>query len=185
MTVETIYTTARTWCSVLLETDEMASAPASIDLMGMLVNFIQPSIVVEAGTYRGHLALAVANILRAHEHGTIYTADTVDNFSGTLAHITELQPFVRWYHGDYLDMLAEIEGEIDLAYIDASSKQDSRLRLTHAERTFERLRPGGLLVADDTASTDWQEGEVFRDWAKCTGIHLSQHRGLTIIQKPI
>ena len=175
----------RHWHGVLLETDEMASTPATVDLVAMLVRYTEPRVVVEAGTYRGHLALAVANILRQTSHGVIHTADPIDNFSPTLAQTTELQPYIRYHHGDFATMLDGIEGPIDLAYIDASDARDSRLRLTHAERVFDRLRPGGLLVTDDTASEDWQEAGTFRDWAKCTGIHLSQHRGLTIIQKPI
>jgi spermidine synthase len=117
----------------------------------------------------------------------IYSADLHDGgvnqwLDGTGAH---LRPYLHLHVGDYLDMLKDVPGEIDLAYIDASDPKDSRLRLTHAERTFDRLRPGGLLLADDTESKDWKEAELFRDWAKCTGIHLSQHRGLTIIQRPI
>jgi predicted O-methyltransferase YrrM len=176
-----------TWHSVFNACDDMASAPASVDFVSMLVNFIKPEVVVEAGTYKGHLTLAIAQILWVNKRGMIYSADLHDGgvnqwLDGTGAH---LRPYLHLHVGDYLDMLKDVPGEIDLAYIDASDPKDSRLRLTHAERTFDRLRPGGLLLADDTESKDWQEAELFRDWAKCTGIHLSQHRGLTIIQRPI
>lgn len=172
------------WCSVLPEIDEMASAPATIDLLAMLTSFMQPKVVVEAGTYRGHAALAVANVMRAYDSGHLYTADVYDNFSATLADIPILQPYITWWHGDYLAMLEQVPGEIDLAYIDASDPNDSNLRLEHAGRTYARLAPGGLLLADDTGSPDWREAKLFRVWAQSSGIHLTQRRGLTFIQKP-
>jgi predicted O-methyltransferase YrrM len=178
--------TLPTWHSVFNGTDEMASHPASVDLVAMLVHFIQPETVVEAGTYKGHLTLAIAQILHTNNRGIIWSADLHDGDVGKwlASDANYLTSRVRLYLGDYLDMLKEVPGDIDLAYIDASDPNDSRLRLTHAERTFDRLRPGGLLLADDTESKDWKEAQMFRDWAKCSGIHLTQHRGLTLIQKP-
>jgi predicted O-methyltransferase YrrM len=181
-----IETTLRTFHGVLTETDEMASTSETVDLVSMLVNFVKPAVVVEAGTYRGHLTLAVANVLRITEHGKIWSADTEDNFSPTLACIADQHPNIAerivFYQGDFLDMLRDIP-EVDFGYIDASSQENPHLRLDHANAVYDKLSPNGLIVVDDTASPDWGDARTFRQWADRDGLHLWANRGLTILQK--
>lgn len=174
------------WHGVLNASDEMASEPASVDLLCMLTAFIRPMVVVEAGTYAGHAALAMANVLRhVNPEGKVYTSDVVDSVSGLLKKSAAfLAPYVEFYHGDFVDMLHTVPGEIDLAYIDASDAREPNLRMRHASAVWPRMRPGGLVLVDDTESKDWAGAKVFRDWAKCGGLHLTQQRGLTIIQRP-
>jgi predicted O-methyltransferase YrrM len=176
----------RTWHSVHTSTDEMASATQTVDLVAMLVNFVQPEVFVEAGTYRGHLTLAVANILRCAGKGRIFSADTFDNFSPALQAMARQHPEVAervaFFHGDFLTMLGDIQA-VDMAYIDASSKENEHMRLDHANAVYAKLNVGGILLIDDTASLDWQDARKFRQWSDREGIHLRQHRGLTIIQK--
>jgi predicted O-methyltransferase YrrM len=173
----------RHWHGVLTDTDDMASEAASVDLCSMLVRYLEPTTVVEAGTYRGHLTLAVANILRQiAPHGVIHSADPMDFFSHTLKQVPELQPHIKFYHGDYLTMLHTITEPIDLAYIDASDKLNSHLRWEHAMATMIRMRRGGLVLVDDTEG-DWEDAKAFKNLSRTGGIHLSNHRGLTILQR--
>ena len=171
--------------SIFPDVDFEDSAPASTDLACMLVAFMRPRIVVEAGTHRGRTALAMANIMRALSvPGMVHTADPVDRVSETLSHpeLACILPYLRYYQGDFLDMLDGINDKVDLAYIDASSPDEPHLRWKHAKATYERLRIGGLLLVDDTGG-DWEAAEWFRGWANDQGIHLTQQRGLTMIQK--
>ena len=171
--------------SVFPDVDFEDSAPASTDLVCMLVAFMRPSVVVEAGTHRGRTALAMANIMRAlGVTGRVHTADPEDRISETLAHpeIACLLPFLRYHQGDFLEMLDGIEDKVDLAYIDASAPDDPLMRWRHAKAVHARLRGGGLILVDDTEG-DWEAAEWLRSWADDDGIHLSQQRGLTIIQK--
>lgn len=172
----------RTWHGVLSETDEMASDAATVDLLCMLAAYLKPTTVVEAGTYVGHAALAVANVLRQLGHGKIYTADVSDYFTTKTAHLPgaeKFAPFVSFYHGDFIDMLDTIEGPVDLAYIDASTVERPRLRWEHYTAAWQRLRPGGLVLIDDTAG-DWTDAPAFQDIAD---LQLMGRRGLSIIQK--
>lgn len=172
----------RTCHGVLNETDDNASHPANVDLACMLVMFMDATTIVEAGTYKGHFALAVANILRQLGAGKIYTADIADHITKCLVGDgTIVAPYIHFHRGDFLEMLTDVPGEIDLAYIDASAFTNEHLRWQHALAVWPRLRPGGLILVDDTAATDWADAEKFREWA---GIQFLQHRGLTIIQKP-
>jgi predicted O-methyltransferase YrrM len=54
--------------------------------------------------------------------------------------------------GDALRYLADLEGPVDMVFTDIE-KQDYLAVLIHCRRI---LRPGGLLVADNTAFTDAQ-----------------------------
>jgi predicted O-methyltransferase YrrM len=174
-------TTIRTWHGVLSETDLEASAPANIDLACMLIAFQEPKVVVEAGTFRGHFAFAAANILRQIESGMVYTADPVDGTSELLTQpmAQRLLPYLHVHRGDFLDMLADVPDPIDFAYIDASSKENPHMRWEHARAVHARMRPGGLILVDDTEG-EWGDATRFRQWGD---LHLKGHRGLTIIQK--
>lgn len=172
----------RSFHGSLSETDHMASDSAAIDLLAMFAWFTEPKIVVEAGTYKGHFAYAISNILRMiGKGGKVYTADPIDNISQTLAmpDADPLRPQIHYHHGDFLEMLADVPGPIDLAYIDASSTEDPLLRRKHAMAVWKRLAPRGLLFVDDTASKDWEDAKFFR---QISSLHLPQHRGLTIWQ---
>lgn len=171
------------WHGALGQTDEMASDSASVDLACMLAAFIKPKVVVEAGTYIGHMALALANIVRQVEPaGKVYTADVQDQ---GLAQRLEgegqfLAPYIHFHLGDFLDMLKDVPGLIDLAYIDASSAEDPHLRMKHFWAVENRMREGGLILVDDTESKDWPDAKKFRD---LSDIHLTQARGLSIFQR--
>jgi predicted O-methyltransferase YrrM len=173
----------RSFHGVLGEVDTMASDAAAIDLFCMLCFFVEPKVVVEAGTYQGHLALAVANILRSNGTGTLYTADTCDDgFSVALSMecMNLIRPHIQFHHGDFLEMLKKVEDPIDLAYIDASSKENPHMRWEHYRAALKQLRPGGLVLVDDTAG-DWSDA---KDFQYVANIQLMQRRGLTLIQKP-
>lgn len=169
----------RTWHGVLNETDYEASDPANVDLACMLVNFIRPKVVVEAGTYKGHFAFAVANILRQYGEGKVYTADPTDRVTALFDLVPFLLPHLHYHQGDFLEMLKDVPDPIDFAYIDASSKENPRMRMEHMKTVYPRLNDGGLILIDDTEG-DWDDAWRFRDRAD---IHLGQHRGLTIIQR--
>jgi predicted O-methyltransferase YrrM len=175
-------TYVRSFHGSLAETDHMASAAEAIDLIAMFVHFTNPKTVVESGTYRGHFAYAIANILRLHDQGgMVYTADPIDNFTQTynLPDAELLRPYIQYHQGDFLEMLADVPGPIDLAYVDASSVEDPLLRRKHAMAVWKRLAARGLLFVDDTASKDWEDAKFFR---QISSLHLPQHRGLTVLQ---
>lgn len=174
----------RAWHGVFNGTDLDASHPANIDVACMLVAFTEPEVVVEAGTYQGHFAFATANIMRRIGRGKVYTADIVDR--GVEKKLLDppgqlLAPHIHIHLGDFRELLDTVPTPIDMGYIDASDPNNEHLRYEHASLVYERLRPGGLILVDDTAATDWSDAKFFR-WR--AGIHLSQHRGLSIIQKP-
>jgi predicted O-methyltransferase YrrM len=171
------------WHGVLPTLDDTASDMATVDLACMLAVFLAPKVIVEAGTYKGHMVTALAQTLSYVRHpATIYTADPEDHGVKELVAGSEVwSRYIRYSQTDYLDMLATVDEPIDLAFIDASSLTDPHMRLKHTEATMWKMRPGGLLLVDDTAALDWADAKVIRGMSQ---IFLAPHRGLAILQKP-
>ncbi len=184
VTEPTVYT--RAFHAVFNEVDTHDSAAAVTDLLCMFVAFLRPKVVVEAGTYRGRSALAIANILRLNEQGVLYTADPVNRVAESLAHpdLATILPHIRYHEGDFLEMLATITEPVDLAYLDASHKDNPHMRRDHCEALASKLSPGALVFVDDTEG-DWEDARLFRLQGRHEGLHLPQHRGLTIIQRKV
>lgn len=164
-----------------------ASAPEQCELLAALVRCAKPRIVVEAGTYRGHGAIYIARALAENgPTGHLWTADPHDfGQATTLAGY----PNVSYCREDFLTMLARLDS-VDFAYIDASdfgpNGRDASLRVKHFEAVLPKMSPGGLVLVDDTAADDWNDGEdgksVLRIRERCTNFGFL--RGLSIYQAP-
>ena len=167
--------------------DQEASDPAQCELLAALVRCAKPRIVVEAGTYKGHGALAIARALHVNgPTGHLWTADPYEfGQRDTLAGL----PNVSFCNEDFLTMLDRL-AEVDFAYIDASewgpNGRDASLRVRHFEAVLPKLAPGGLICVDDTKADDWNDGEggksVLRIRERC--FNFGFLRGLSIYQAP-
>ena len=165
--------------------DDMASDTHTLDLLCMLVAYVRPRIFVESGTYLGHTAVAIANILQQLDQeeecpARVWTADPTDYGliqQAVVGH--DLSHYLTYYHGSYDDMLNMLVEPIGMAYLDASAKDDPSMRLRHVRKTLARLEPGGLIVIDDCGS-DWSGVKRIRQMAS---LYLPAHRGLCVIQK--
>lgn len=165
--------------------DLEATAPEQCELLAALVRCAKPRIVVEAGTYKGHGALAIAGALAANgPTGHLWTADPYD--FGQAATLVDC-PNVSFCREDFLTMLARLDA-VDFAYIDASdfgpNGRDASLRVCHFDAVLPKLSPGGLVLVDDTLADDWSDGEggksVLRIREKCFNLRVL--RGLSIFQ---
>jgi predicted O-methyltransferase YrrM len=84
------------------------------------------------------------------------------------------------YHGDYLDMLAEVPGEIDLAFLDGG------YRYPMAVATQKRLSDTGLIVVDDMgAPSNWTNQDGYWGTRNMSCIWMPAHRGIVIIRADV
>jgi predicted O-methyltransferase YrrM len=136
-------------------------------------------VVVEAGTYLGRTACALAKVLRAcNIEFHIYSAEIRPNFiekaqknidgNGLTEHVTI-------FEGDYLEMLQVIEEPIDFAYIDGG------VRWPMVEATVPLMSDGGMIFVDDM-NTPWGDKEGYANTLALANITLPCNRGLSIIQ---
>jgi caffeoyl-CoA O-methyltransferase len=137
----------------------------------MLVQLSGARRAVELGMFTGYSALCMASGLP--EGGELITCD-VDPVVEAIAR----RYFARSPHGKKiqvrmgpaLETLAQLTGPFDLAFIDADKTNYSR----YYEALLPKLRPGGLIVADNVLwsgqvanpSVQDEETQALRDYAE-------------------
>lgn len=142
-----------------------------IDFLVACAGMLNARLIVESGTYAGRTARALAAALPGV---VIWTADIAK-------HEAQDVTGANFFLGDFREMLATLTGEVDLAFIDASDPpRQSCPRLEHMEAVLARMRPGGIVVIDDTATTDWPNVNVIR--ARGNLVFPLFH-GITVVQK--
>lgn len=117
-------------------------------LLKMLVRMARPELVLEIGTFTGYSALCLAEGLLS-DTARVHTFEIDDELEDFIrAHLDPL-PLARRIHlhiGDALELLDTVEGTFDMAFIDA----DKRDYIAYYEKVLPRLRPGGIILADNT-----------------------------------
>jgi predicted O-methyltransferase YrrM len=140
---------------------DMLTQPEQLQFIQLLIELTGARTILELGTFTGYSALAMAQALPSD--GRIITCDIN-------AQWTQVgQPF--WQQANVADkieshlmpaseLLAQLQdsganGSFDLAFIDA----DKRHYLTYYEQCLALLKPGGLVIIDNTL---W-DGKVIDD----------------------
>ncbi|KUL35685.1 SAM-dependent methyltransferase [Streptomyces sp. NRRL F-4489] len=126
----------------------MLSAPEQAPLLAFLVRLTGARQVVEVGTFTGFATLAMAQALPAD--GTVLTCDVSEEWTAygreawAAAGVADR---IRLRLGPALETLRGLppEPHLDLVYLDA----DKGGYIGYWEELVPRLRPGGLLVADN------------------------------------
>lgn len=169
------------WQDLVGNLDDMASHPTTWDTLASFVTALKPTVIVEAGTYRGHATLAMAEALHLERiPGRIATADVNDFGVKEVVAFAGLSEHVVCYHGLFETMLARIPEPIDLAFIDASDPDNSRQRLDHLEAVWPRLRMGGVALVDDATNDAWEYAKTLRDTCD---VYLPVGMGIAVYQK--
>ena len=126
-------------------------------VLAMITHMVRPRRILEIGTYTGYSALCLAEGL------------TNDGLLITIDHNEELEAFARSYWqqstlNDKIDLRIGIAAEIiptlnetfDLVFIDADKRSNS----LYFDLIFDKLRPGGFILADNVLWSGKVTGEV-------------------------
>src|ERR1700709_815092 len=115
-------------------------------LLALLVRAAGAKRVLEVGTLFGYSGIWMARELP--EGGHLDTIEIVKLHADAAEHWFEragLADKVTVHRGAGADVLATLEGPYDVAFIDA----DKTGYPAYARMAFERLRPGGIVIADN------------------------------------
>ncbi|MCW5900412.1 MAG: O-methyltransferase [Flavobacteriales bacterium] len=125
---------------------QMLSGHLQGRLLSLFSGLLAPKLVLDIGTYTGYSALCLAEGLA--EGGTVHTIDVDDGHTPMVRRYIEkagLTERVVPHIGPATDVIPWIEGVFDLVFIDA----DKESYLRYFDLVVDRVRPGGLIIADN------------------------------------
>lgn len=134
-----------TW--LRLSYGQMASGHLQGRVLKMLVEMAKPLKVLEIGTYSGYASLCMAEGLT--DGAELHTFEVFDENEDFLRQWIGGSPYKDRIHlhiGDALQLVPQMEGGWDFAYIDA----DKREYVAYYEMLLPLMRPGGFIVVDNT-----------------------------------
>jgi predicted O-methyltransferase YrrM len=165
-------------------------------LLSMIVSMMNARRVLELGTYVGYSAICMAEGLPAD--GKITTIDIDDEIEYIARGYIARSPHadkIEFLICDALEYLKTCNEQFDLVFIDANKRH----YIAYFEAVFDKVRPGGIILADNTlwggkvvekvASNDYQTQGLlqFNDYLNTvSGIEyfiLPLRDGLTFIRK--
>jgi caffeoyl-CoA O-methyltransferase len=115
-------------------------------LLKLIVQLCNPRFVLEVGTFTGYSALSMAEGLG--DGGRIVTCE-IDPVAQKVAQESfDASPYghrIELRMGPALETIRELEGDIDLSFIDA----DKERYPAYYEEIVQRTRPGGILIFDN------------------------------------
>lgn len=135
----------------------MLSGAVQGNLLKMLVEISGARRVLEIGAFTGYSSICMA--LGLPDGGRLTTLEINDELEPLMSEAWEragVADRIELWLGDALESLEKLSAKgnsFDLAFIDANKRQYSE----YYEKVLDMLRPGGLIVADDTL---W-DGKVY------------------------
>lgn len=124
----------------------MLSGHLQGSVLTMLSKMINPSIVLEIGTYTGYSAICLAMGLA--EGGLVHTVDINKETSKEAEEFVSKTEFVDkicFHVGDTEDIISTADHNIDIVFIDADKVNYSN----YYDMVFDKVRKGGYIIADN------------------------------------
>jgi caffeoyl-CoA O-methyltransferase len=114
--------------------------------LAMLSHMINPSAILEIGTFTGYSAICLAEGLKPG--GVLHTIDINEELSTLVEkYISEAgyKNIIVPYVGDALNLLPSLNFIYDLVFIDA----DKINYLNYYQLVIDKVKPGGYIIADN------------------------------------
>lgn len=135
---------------------QMLSGQVQGEFLKLLVELSGARRIIEIGSFTGYSSTCMA--LGLPEDGVIDALEINDELEDLMREgwrRAGVEKRIRLHLGDAQQILPTLEGLYDMVFMDANKRQ----YLTYYGLCLPLLRPGGLLVADDTL---W-DGKVYAD----------------------
>jgi predicted O-methyltransferase YrrM len=107
---------------------------------------LRPKAILEVGTYTGYSALCLAEGLQPG--GVLHTIDINEELESMVRRYVAaagLDNTIHLHVGDARHLIPTLEVEWDLVFLDA----DKENYATYFDLVIDRVRPGGVIVADN------------------------------------
>lgn len=116
-------------------------------ILKMFCRMIRPKHILEIGTYTAYATLCLAE--GADIDTVIHTVevnDELEDFILKYLHKTKLEEKIHLHIGDAAQIIPNLDCAFDLVFIDA----DKRDYIGYYNLVFDKVRSGGLIIADNT-----------------------------------
>lgn len=134
----------------------MLSGNTQGQLLRMICRMIGAKRVLEIGTYTGYAAISMAEGVSTD--GKVYTIDINEEIEDIVREYvgkSGLEERICFLVGDACKIIPELDEVFDMVFIDADKRQYTE----YYRLVLDKLRPGGVIVADDVL---W-EGKVLTE----------------------
>lgn len=124
----------------------MLSGPLQGRFLAQISQLLQPQRILEVGTYTGYSALCLAEGLAPG--GALHTIELKDELASMAQSYFRragLEDRIHQHIGKAEALIPELQEDWDLIFVDADKENYPR----YYQLCLERLRPGGLFIADN------------------------------------
>nr|WP_299032433.1 O-methyltransferase [uncultured Tenacibaculum sp.] len=133
-----------TWQKVL--NPRMLSGAFQGRVLSMISKLVQPTTILEIGTYTGYSALCLAEGLS--KDGIIHTIDKneeLEELQHKYFQKSEYKDQITQYVGNAIDIIPTIDAKFDLVFIDA----DKSNYVNYFHLIIEKMNKGGIILSDN------------------------------------
>lgn len=116
-------------------------------MLKMFCRMMNPKYILEIGTYTAYATLCLAEgVDEDAEIHTIEVNDELEDFILKHLHKSKLKDKIHLHIGDAMEIIPQIDRTFDLVFIDANKRH----YIEYYNLIFDKVRPGGLIIADNT-----------------------------------
>ncbi|WP_456378896.1 O-methyltransferase [Lutibacter sp.] len=133
-----------TWQKVL--NPRMLSGAFQGRVLSMISKLIQPTTILEIGTYTGYSALCLAEGMK--KKGTLFTIDKneeLEDFAKKYFNKSSYKTQIKQLVGDALDIIPTLNTKFDLVFIDA----DKSNYVNYFNLIINKMNAGGVILSDN------------------------------------
>ena len=113
-------------------------------LLSMISHMTRPTRIIELGCFTGYITLCLAEGLA--QDGELHTIEINDEDADELTERFADDPRIHLHIGDAQQLLTQIPGNWDLAFIDANKRHYCE----YLNLLIPRMAPNGIILADHT-----------------------------------
>ena len=133
-----------TWQKIL--NPRMLSGAYQGRLIAMISKLVNPTNILEIGTYTGYSALCLAEGMKPN--GTLYTIDKneeLESFSNKYFQKSIYKKNIKQLIGNAIEIIPTIQDSFDLVFIDA----DKSNYINYFNLIIDKMNSGGIILSDN------------------------------------